>query len=230
MKQRGPVLRTLLAVTVIALGCSSESSSAGNVVGSTSNSDAAVSDAAVSDAAVSDAAVIATDVSDPTEDAQADTGDAVKRSIIDNRAWAVVDKTLDPFYEAAGGKADMCPPEALKIEEEADGPWFDVQTKTCGYVTVTEPSQTAINEGSELFVRVWHFKATEGDGPFHLALALGDDADVVWEETIGIPADSNLLFTGFVAEKSYPAGTPVYFHVSNHGDNSWNLIEFSTTD
>ncbi|MFT5431684.1 MAG: hypothetical protein ACI9OJ_002381 [Myxococcota bacterium] len=222
MTRRGPALRTLLALLVVSLGCSSESSSAGavvDVVGSTSDDDAEVIDL---------------DAAEPADallpDSQTDTVVAVKRSIIDNRAWTVVDKALDPFYEAAGGKADMCPPEALKIEEEPDGPWFDVRTKTCGYVTVTEPSQTAVNIGSELFVRVWHFKATEGDGPFHLALALGDEADVVWEETIGIPSDSNLLFTGFTAEKSYPKGTPVYFHVSNHGDNSWNLIEFSTTD
>ena len=42
-----------------------------------------------------------------------------------------------------------------------------------------------------------------------------------------IPADAKMIDTTWQAEQSMEAGDPILFHVNNHGDNNYALIEFS---
>jgi hypothetical protein len=51
--------------------------------------------------------------------------------------------------------------------------------------------------------------------------------DVAWQARVPIPSGSGLLSPEWLASRELPAGTPVHFHLHNHGANSWSLIELS---
>jgi hypothetical protein len=59
----------------------------------------------------------------------------------------------------------------------------------------------------------------------YAAVAIGDDVE--WEYRVAIPTASHLAADGWIAEDDVPAGTPIRFHVHNHGINSWNLVEIT---
>ena len=150
------------------------------------------------------------------------------RTLIDNTRWTPTESALDPFFEANGAKGIMCPPEEYGVEELPDGPWFDVKTRECGYLTVEQPILEEVPEGATLRVRVWHFAATVGQGTFYLAMAIGEPAEVIWEGSVEVPTDKGgLLYDEFITPRAMTMGETAYWHISNHGDNTWGLIEFS---
>jgi hypothetical protein len=59
----------------------------------------------------------------------------------------------------------------------------------------------------------------------HLALQVGEH--LIWEAFVPIPTDSDLLMDTWTAPADIPAGEDIYFHVHNHGNNEYNLIEVS---
>ena len=40
-----------------------------------------------------------------------------------------------------------------------------------------------------------------------------------------LPADPQLYYEEVVITEDLPAGTPAVWHVSNHGENVWSLID-----
>jgi hypothetical protein len=49
----------------------------------------------------------------------------------------------------------------------------------------------------------------------------------VLDERIPIPRPGGLIARQRTLERALPAGAPVYFHLHNHGANSWSLVEVS---
>jgi len=161
-----------------------------------------------------------------TQDTPEDTAVAPV-SLIDNTAWAVVPPEEDPFWPEASEPENVCLPEDYGPEEQPDGIWFEVKTEDCAYLTVTQTLLHDIEAGTSINFRLWHFSVTIGSTDYRLAISLGPDSDIFWEAQVPVPSDSHLFYGTIEAEKSYPAGSPVYFHISNHGSNDWGLIEFS---
>lgn len=56
-----------------------------------------------------------------------------------------------------------------------------------------------------------------------MMFAVGDSMAVEYE--VLIPAESRIFSEVWVADRDYPEGTPLLFHVDNHGSNEYNLIE-----
>lgn len=52
----------------------------------------------------------------------------------------------------------------------------------------------------------------------------------LFDEHVPIPSESGMIAPTVVAPKAYPRGTPVYFHLHNHGQNTWNLLELRRGD
>jgi hypothetical protein len=46
----------------------------------------------------------------------------------------------------------------------------------------------------------------------------------VWEGELPIPSPAAEIVEQWQAGADYPAGTPVLFHVNNHGNNEYTLI------
>lgn len=199
----------------------------GGVAAGDSGPDAAA-DAALADTA-SDSAAPDTAGSE-TDGQRADVGAsaAANETLIDNARWEVVPPASDPFAVPAREEPPTrCEDDAL-LNEEHDGLWFTVDTLQCDYATVSQPSVRALAAGETVQVRIWHFAITELAGEVHLAIGFGDDPAILWEERVPVPTGSGLLHAQVVAERDWPAGTPVTWHLSNHGSNSWSMVELAT--
>ena len=156
----------------------------------------------------------------------------VKRALVDNTRWTLLAPAADPFFDSNHPKAKECGDVDLDLEVVGPDTWFEVDTSGCAYATVSQPIEHAIPQGAELFVRIWHFKLTAAEADYRVALAVGEGADrtIIYEKKVVAPnTKSALLFATVKAPRSFAKGSPVYWHISNHGDNSWRFIEFSAT-
>lgn len=114
-------------------------------------------------------------------------------------------------------------------------------TSSCDYATVTQPTLRAIEPGEKLLAAVFHTRllATER-AEATISVRVGDQA--LLDERIAIdvaaPADdcptaatdgychaSGRPSGTWTATQTIPAGTPLYFHVHNHGDNEYWLVD-----
>ncbi len=50
---------------------------------------------------------------------------------------------------------------------------------------------------------------------------------MLWTDTRPIPGPAGLEATRVPLPEDVPAGTPIFFHVRNHGQNSYELLELS---
>jgi hypothetical protein len=100
----------------------------------------------------------------------------------------------------------------------------DDRIALCNWLTLEQPSLRDIRAGDQIEVRAHHSKLTAPvPGEARMSLAIGDE--IAFEERVLIPRDSQFLSNTWTAPKAYPAGTPVLWHVDNHGANEYLLIE-----
>ena len=171
---------------------------------------------------------------DPTVEETRDAADIgssepVTYELVDNRYWVQVSGADDPWDGTKQAEADVCTELELDVEELADDIWYDITTKVCGYVTVHQTLQYDVPKGATLTLRIWHFKMSSWEGTFHLAYQIGFDPSPEWEMKKEVPSESGLIYEQWPASRDFKAGEDVYFHLSNHGENTWSLIEFSAT-
>lgn len=130
------------------------------------------------------------------------------------------------------------PPDAECDEELGYGPEvlepdyvFAVRTDFCDYLTVTQPTLRAIEQGDTIYLRWFHATLTAaGGGEGYSGVVIGDE--VVWEDTFLIPPSPGtlpleLIIEEWEAPKDFPEGTPILFNVHNHGGNEYAIIELN---
>ncbi len=154
------------------------------------------------------------------------TGDSV--ALVDNDVWVQVPPSEDPWACLVHEATDVCEPGEFGPYPEADGVWFDVETVACNWFTGRQTTLADVPAGALVIVRIWHFQITYGEGDFTLALAIGDQARPLWDVARPVPSTAGLIYERFHVPYAIPAGTPIWYHLSNHGANSWGLIEIST--
>ena len=148
------------------------------------------------------------------------------RLLVDVDAWSPmsVDAAPEPLRPPPGTRL-QCDPALGYGPEDFGGEWvFEVNTGHCNWSTFEQPLLEDIAAGELVRPRMWHgelvsFVPAEG----YAAVAIGDE--VLWEYRVPIPSDSHLAADGWIAEDDIPKGTPIRFHVHNHGVNSWNLVD-----
>lgn len=139
--------------------------------------------------------------------------------------WTPLTPEDDPFADHRPAMA-ACPAGSYSGELFTDEYAFEVRTGAdeCRWLSVSQPILVEVAAGDAIRVRVWHFElraATRGEA--HVALAIG--GRVVWERRVAIPAEGGLLLDTVEAPRGWPAGTPLVFHLHNHGANTWNLLD-----
>lgn len=151
--------------------------------------------------------------------------DRTPESLVDHLAWTEVPAGEDPWI-AMRPQGAACASGAFRFEIIAGEESLEVKTEECSYLTVGQPTRTAVRRGEELYLRLWHFQLTAPErGLVYMAVAFGDC--VIWEQRRRIPSPSALLTARIPAPFAIPQGTRVAFHVQNHGANSYHLIEVS---
>ncbi len=160
---------------------------------------------------------------DPTAaDEPAHNGWSDPLPLVEGEAWRSADAQDDPLGHERPPQV-ACPSAAWGPELGG----LEIETGACNYFFAVQPSLAAIEAGDAIDVVVFHDRldaAEPAEG--HLAILLDDV--VVWEEHVEIPAQANVLEARVVAERAWPAGTPVGLHLHNHGYNAWTVLEVST--
>ncbi len=167
----------------------------------------------------------------PDEGPGEEVVDPVTVSLVNMFAFMVPQPDADPWY-GDGEYADeyQCEPFTHMAETTETGDWYDVETSFCGYLTVAQPLLVAVPKGAVVQVDIVHEIITDADdGFFTLAVAMGDPAEFVWEKKIPAPAVEAEIQETWIAARDYEAGEPVYWHLSNHGDNVWSLTDLTAT-
>ena len=103
---------------------------------------------------------------------------------------------------------------------------LEIQTGACNYLFLRQPSLAPIDRGDALEVVVFH-DALDAAEPAqgHVALLIEDE--VVWEQTVDIPAEAEVLQEQIPIDESWPEGAAIGLHLHNHGYNAWTLAELT---
>ena len=148
-----------------------------------------------------------------------------KRYLIDQYQW-VHDEVASDYYGAPPEDLN-CDPEFGTVTEDLGGEMvYSVYTQYCSWITVTQPSLSSISEGEEFYLRFWHATLTAPMGSnAHIVVTI--DGDVIWDNEFPIPYPSGLDVVTLLAPKDYPEAAQIVYHVDNHGNNEYSLVELS---
>jgi hypothetical protein len=226
----------------VLLGCAQEASAPdpatldatlGPEEASVAPPDASPADA-TSAAEAGDDAGSAADAGNPKPDASTSGTDAAedanagqtrpRSALVAPAFWQNVDAAMDPFDDRPSTM--HCAPAAVMAEVLGGEPAFSVDTGQCDYVTVVQPSRHAAAIGDVLKVRLWHFDLSAPEPAEAHAVVMVGELKLL-DERIPIPQSGGLIARQLKLEHALPAGAPVYFHLHNHGANSWSLVEVS---
>lgn len=150
---------------------------------------------------------------------------SVRTSLVLPELWTALDAKSDPFADRL--PMVRCLPGAVAAETLSEERVLGVDTGPCNYLTALQPTLRDVQPGDTLKVRLWHFELSAPEQAEAHAAVMIDDLTVL-DERVPIPQPGGLIVRQVVAERAIPAGTPVYFHLHNHGENSWALVEVST--
>jgi len=101
---------------------------------------------------------------------------------------------------------------------------LSVYTEVCNWITLEQPSLRAIRAGDEIEIRAFHFALNAPfGGEARISLTVGDE--MIFDETVLIPQQSASISRTWTATQDFEVGTPMLFHVNNHGNNEYLLIE-----
>ncbi|MFM2421143.1 MAG: hypothetical protein RL385_5866 [Pseudomonadota bacterium] len=166
----------------------------------------------------------------PEAGAQTTAGDAaslgmpVHVPLISSRKWARVKPELDPFTDRP--TSVVCEDGATMAEPLSGVDVFSVDTGTCNYITIGQVTLADIAPGDTLLARIWHFELNAPE-PAEAHVAVHIDGVALVDERVPIPQAGGLIVRQMKAERAIAAGSPVYFHLHNHGANSWAITEVS---
>ncbi len=96
----------------------------------------------------------------------------------------------------------------------------------CNWITLAQPSLRPIRAGDQVEVRTFHSKLTAPapNGQARMTFVVGDQ--IAFDYSVAIPqAESQFPDGRWTADRDYPEGTTLLFHVDNHGSNEYMLIE-----
>ncbi len=149
--------------------------------------------------------------------------------MVDNTLWEAVAPADDPFYPTDDSEVVVCTDAQYESEVLDDDVWFSVETIDCNYLTVRQPLLMDVSADAQLRVRLWHFTITRSQGTYTHAIAVGSPPETLWEAEVPLPVTTSglLPFDLVPIPRDLRAGEPVYWHLSNHGQKSWHLIEVS---
>lgn len=146
------------------------------------------------------------------------------RQLVDAYGWTATPPAEDVFAAMKTGRTECVPVDDYGGVDLGGYPAFEVHTDVCNYATVSQTLKEDVFAGEHVNVRMWHFDLIAA-APAEGYTALAVEGAVRWEYHVQIPADAALASYGWITEDDIPSGTPLQFHVQNHGVNSWNLIE-----
>ena len=145
-------------------------------------------------------------------------------SLIDHYSWEAV-ASSDDFFASPMLDAESCVDgDGYLAELFGQDLVLSVSTEQCASVTVEQPLLVNLPKGTWVEGRLWHFSLA-APSPAAGWAAFAVEGTIVWAQAIEIPAQSGLVRIQWQAPRDLLAGESMRFHLQNHGDNSWHLID-----
>lgn len=138
-------------------------------------------------------------------------------------SWLLADPNDDPFSGYADGRV-----RCTKADFRPEATWLEVTTTQCNYASFVSTFAIAAPAGSVIQGQVAWATLAAID-PAVGTLAFATDSDVLWSHDVTIPGLSDLVAIEFALPDAAPAGSSLFFHVRNHGYNSWQLSPLTLT-
>jgi hypothetical protein len=151
---------------------------------------------------------------------EVEDGDAVaSTALVDVDAWTSQSAEEDSFASHRPAEVN-CPDNSWYNEDGA----LEVETGYCDYLSLVQPSRTAIAKGDTLHLVLWH-GVLAFENPAQAHVAVGVDGHTVWEDYVQIPADADIYDLRLPVDFDAPAGSKLELHLHNHGYNTWTLLQ-----
>jgi hypothetical protein len=149
---------------------------------------------------------------------------AQRVNIVVPERWQILDAASDLFDDRPANV--QCLAAGVMPETLSEERVLGVETGYCQYLSAHQPTRLEVKAGEVLKVRLWHFVLSAPE-PAEAHAAVVVDGLTVLDERVSIPSPGGLLVRELLVERAIPAGAPVHFHLHNHGENSWALVEVS---
>jgi len=133
-------------------------------------------------------------------------------------SWLSASVAEDPFVSESEGRV-RCSPFAYRLEAG----WLEVSTTDCNYATLVYHFSEEVQAGDVVRGEVaWATLASLEPAIGTLAFATAE-LGVLWTHEVSIPGEASIVSVELPFERAAAAGTALYFHVRNHGYNTWQL-------
>ena len=142
--------------------------------------------------------------------------------LVNTFGWISTGLEQDPFNEYWSDHV-KCGEDEHGVEMLADIWAYSIQTGECNWLTIKQPSLSVIYEGDIVRAEVWHFFLSALE-PASALVGLATPDAILAEMVELIPQPARMIELEFVAQTTIAKHTPIYFHISNHGTNSWHLL------
>lgn len=145
-------------------------------------------------------------------------------TLLDPSLWEVVDETESAFRDRYPPGAS-CAVGSMQVEYTV----LELNTTDCDAITAGQPINRAVAKGTPMGLEFWHLALwAEAPATGYAAVAVGET--VLWEMTTSIPADPKHYGVTFDAPRALQAGESLQVFVTNHGANSWKLLDVYARD
>ncbi len=141
----------------------------------------------------------------------------VERIILRHDLWDYVLPTSDPFY-SHDPDADPCPSVGYKAENG----FFELETDYCAIASFSQPVPEDLSAGTRLRFVVWNLDLWAPE-PYEALRFLRLGEVEIWTVTTPVPGDEDVEELILDVPVDVPAGTLAWFHLRNHGVNSWRI-------
>lgn len=139
-------------------------------------------------------------------------------------SWALDAAADDPFADHR--------PQYVQCELgwDVETGVFEVSTELCLYGAFVQASLAPIHAGDELELVMLNdaLYSDEGETTAHVAVALG--SEIAWQTELPIPSAAGQIRETWTAPADVEVGTPVHFHLHNHGTNNYRLVGLTVAE
>lgn len=153
-----------------------------------------------------------------TEATETGTAEALGEAVLlTHDGWAYVPPEADPFEAQAPG-TEPCP----SVAYGAENGFFELETDYCAIATFSQELAADVPKGADIRFVVWNLDLWAPD-PTEAVRVLRLGEHDLWTTTVPVPGNEDVSEVVVPAPEDLPAGTPAWFHLRNHGINSWRI-------